>query len=539
MAAGDLDAAAAKLNAAPEGWRKNFQLRMLEAELRERQEAPDRAIELYKQVQADFPNRPAPAVKLVRLLLKADRPAEACDLFDSAVWPGPAAPEVKTGLLAGLAPRADAKRAEVYLDRLPPQVLREPELAARVAAMEAREGLVEKALARLNDAVGPLPAAGEILRVDLLVRRFDFAEALEHARRAAAENPDRIELTRKLLVLLELTRQPEEAHELLKEAFKRWPDDPALMTRLNNLPIPTKPFAELFAVVRAARDKGGFSPQAQFQFALAALQAEDIPAAREALELIPDDGSVDPSLAPLKAVLDSRPHAEWVERSRLDDDLVNQLQVVRTPGARATLAVFTGVRNRCCQLSLAQTDVLFADHPVNVIYMRAGARGYIVGIPGLGTDPESSARGLRDLADSLGPQPLVTMGFSAGGLAATRFASKTGARAAVSFSGPTAVYSYEDKPPEAAMTFVRREAAMLSTRERDVRPDIVEHPEMQVYHLYGAENPEDTRQARRLEGLPNVELIGLEGAAGHATALDALVQGEFDRVLRKILKDIG
>jgi hypothetical protein len=270
----------------------------------------------------------------------------------------------------------------------------------------------------------------------------------------------------------------------------------------------------------------------RYQLALAALGGDDPIRGFELLEhhFTPP---VSILAVPVQTALKMRSPKAWCDASRLVDDRTKEVQIAKSPNARATVVLTTGIMFG--NLPLTFIDGLFAARQINVIYLRDfGKRAYMRGISALGTSEEETIAALKRIAAELGPRHLIAMGSSSGGFSAFRTGALMDADYAVSFSGQTALSTYYDTTRVSAWNpdfFVKAQIA----REGDLPLDLVPflaHPwRTKFLQFFGADSPEDVRQARRLEGSPGVTLHPIAGVADHFVIDYMIGDGSFEKLL--------
>jgi len=157
---------------------------------------------------------------------------------------------------------------------------------------------------------------------------------------------------------------------------------------------------------------------------------------------------------------------------------------------------------------------------------------YQRGIRGLAGTPEAAAAVLRA---ELGPEPVVTVGNSAGGFGAIWFGAMLGAVEAHAFAPQTAIDRWHrlrwmDLRWMAEMHGVRR--LHPDPEHLDLRRYLLAHPSSLRIHLHvSAGHGRDMRHARHLEGLPGVA-IERYPSGGHRLVTDLRDTGDLAGILR-------
>jgi len=156
------------------------------------------------------------------------------------------------------------------------------------------------------------------------------------------------------------------------------------------------------------------------------------------------------------------------------------------------------------------------------------------GFPTLGPDRAASVAGFRRIADAIGGKKIFTFGVSRGGYPALYYGLELGAASVLSLAGAT------DYTREFIETLgpVPRSYLNLAERApdyfRNLRAVCAATPKTRVLIAYGAGDPRDRRQAERIAGLPNVELIPLDYAQ-HNIIEPLIRQKEFLPLLQRFL----
>ncbi|HEX8231810.1 MAG TPA: hypothetical protein VF559_00490 [Caulobacteraceae bacterium] len=163
---------------------------------------------------------------------------------------------------------------------------------------------------------------------------------------------------------------------------------------------------------------------------------------------------------------------------------------------------------------------------------------YQQGLLGISRDMEGTREYLAGLLAPHEGARLATLGASSGGYAAIVFGCWLGARRVAAFSPQTAItkrivaqYAALDTPE--ATEFLHGSGGVLDLRtflQAQESP-----PEITVY--FGADHPQDTKEARRLEGLANVSLVAVEGVEGHSVTAALKRQGRLDDILEQLTGD--
>jgi hypothetical protein len=239
---------------------------------------------------------------------------------------------------------------------------------------------------------------------------------------------------------------------------------------------------------------------------------------------------------PVQKALKSRDAKAWRSASRLIDDRTKEVQVTKSAKARGTVVLTTGITFG--NLPLAFIDALFASHDFNAVYLRDfGKRVYLRGLSALGADEEAMIEALKRMAADLGGKRVIAMGSSSGGFSAMRVGALMGADIAVSFSGQTALASYLDTTRVSAWNpnfFVKVQMEREGALPFDLLPVLSKPSKTKFLQFYGADDPEDTRQALRLKDLTNVMLIPVRGVGDHFVVDHMIADGSFEALLKEL-----
>jgi len=129
------------------------------------------------------------------------------------------------------------------------------------------------------------------------------------------------------------------------------------------------------------------------------------------------------------------------------------------------------------------------------------------------------------------------MGSSSGGFSAMRVGALMGADVCVSLSGQTALASYLDTTRVSAWNpsfFVKVQMEREGNLPFDLVPVLSRPSKTKFLQFYGADDEEDTRQALRLKGIPNVLLIPVRGVGDHFVVDHMIADGSFDALLKEL-----
>ena len=535
LEAGQAEEAARLMEAALARWPQSSRLQLTKGEVLHKQAGGATAALYYTTLLDERPSH-AWAVGRLRQLLPDCRLSEVEAIaIAQAILASKASDAERPGLFDALLKSLGAEAHLTFLRAVAPgsRLFR---LEWKLAVAETEGANVEAAIDMLEKAraEGRSNDMAVSLLSDLLgvVSRDD--EAIDLLKQAVERDPDRPDPYRRLVNFLQRTNDFKQAGEVIESAFERWPNDWMLLFRLNRLPVEPERLKSIFHKISPTADATAMRDERfRFLFSLACLHVGEVERA-VALLSEPFTAPVDAMANPVIKALGARSVEFWKGATRLKDNRTQDVQVTRAEGARLTVIVPTGIAFG--YLPPAMLDALFAEHNVNAIYLRDfRKRAYRTGVISLGRDEAETIRTLKRLAASLGPERLVTMGGSMGGFAALRYGALLEAYAALSFAGPTELFStYQTtKPTIWNPNFFTR---LMMERESELPNDLVpllrSSEKTRFFQFFGEGLAADERQARRLEGLPNVSVMPVRGVNDHIVADHMIGDGSFDAMLR-------
>jgi pimeloyl-ACP methyl ester carboxylesterase len=238
-------------------------------------------------------------------------------------------------------------------------------------------------------------------------------------------------------------------------------------------------------------------------------------------------------LATLVAMFDAMPRHPPAPLA-FRNDPTEEIQVVRRPDCDSVLLCFCAAGGNI-GLPANFIHPWLGRLPTSLVYIKdlrnfRGGCGY----PTLGPDRASSITAFRRLADEIGGKKIFTVGVSRGGYPALYYGLELGAVAVLSLAGAT------DYTREFVDTLGPVPRAYLNLAERapdyfrNLRASCASAHKTRVLIAYGAGNPRDRKQAERIAGLPNVELIALDYAQ-HNVIEPLIRQGELLPLLDRFL----
>jgi hypothetical protein len=227
-------------------------------------------------------------------------------------------------------------------------------------------------------------------------------------------------------------------------------------------------------------------------------------------------------LATLQAFFDAIPR-DLPEPLAFCEDPKAEIQIVLRPNCDKVLLCFCA-----CQGTLGLPVNLIHQwlgrSPASLVYIK-DLRNYWggCGFPALGPDRTSAIAAFRRIADQVGGKRIYTLGVSHGGYAALHYGLELGAVAVLNLAGAT------DLTPDFVTSLGPIHKEYLTLRELapdytvNLRDSYAAAPRKpHVFLAYSAGHPRDRRQAERMAGLPNVELVEVDYAQHNA--IDPLIR---------------
>ena len=210
------------------------------------------------------------------------------------------------------------------------------------------------------------------------------------------------------------------------------------------------------------------------------------------------------------------------------------LMLLRHPSSRRVTLVFNG---NTSVFSLPPPLVTGTD--THIVMLRDPTRCFgFLGIPELGEDYETCIANLRRIVAALGADELYLVGMSAGGSTAVKVGCDMQAKGVLGFSVPTTLDLKDD---EGAELRHYPQLTKLYTRARHLGIDLAEYyrnssPRPGLALVYSADHQRDSWLAERMRSIPGVQLIDVEGFAGHATYRWMLERGNLGPLIDRLFK---
>lgn len=543
----DRDAVDGRIAAARAQWPRDLRLHLIEGGWLDSTGRVDAALSCLAAARADHPNNPWPAVRLVELFLRHQRPIEAQALFRDAVWTGDAPEQTRTGLLSRVIVTIgamDARRG--YLESLLGDRDDDRFILLKLAAIAFRaqdRDTTESLFARAR-ALGPLTDESRLIELELHLAAARFDEAYSLSSLLLERNPDRVEFARRAIQAAIFAGRVDATVALLEMALTRWPQDWLLLFRYNRCPLPLATDRRLFALLQDRASQMEDNPRWLFQYAIAALRHGEPDRAMGIIEALHDATAVGHMAGPLARALAAHPRATWGNDRQIAHDSDQDVQIIPMAGAKATLLLFASVVGGLGYLPFGLADGLLRQRPVNIVYLRdRNHRSFTGGIASLGPGQPAMIAALRRITDELGV-PVITMGSSIAGVAAIRCAAMMQGHAAISFAGPInlGLNAADDAPPASGTATNGTRQSLFSTftnNDLDIASLIRSSPRTRIHQIFGAGHAPDVEAARCLEGLDNVHFHPIVDCADHFAIEHAIADGRFFTILDQALASIG
>jgi tetratricopeptide (TPR) repeat protein len=528
-----------RLDTAVRHWPANAKLQLLKGTLLEKSQGTPQAA-LHFAGLAENPNIAAMAGKRLLPLIRrgAVTPDSVIELARRVSCSFMDAADKERILNAIVAQSAPDQRNEL-LDVLGSSgILR---LECKLAVRKAEQGAFDEArrILELARQEGRTSAESVSLLAELYARSQRLPEAIAMLMQLRADYPDEPDCYLRLTTLLQRADDFAGAARIFEEAVERWPHNWQLLVRLHRLPLDRQTLERLFdTIARDADEALGKDERFRLQFALLCLHLGRIEQARDVLSLpFAAAASAVPRL--ILKTLTARTPAQWTGGSRLIDVRSAEVQVTRADCPRATVVVPTAIA--LSHLPLAFVDSLFADHAVNVVYLRDFAgRAHLRGVPALGRGETGTIEALGQLISSLGAARTIVMGTGAGGFTALRYGALLEADIAIAFSAPTELNTVFGEAKRAIANPNFPGTALLE-RDGDLPLDLV--PLLSTPRrtksilIYGDDAANDARQAQRVEGLPGVTLKPVAGIGDSNVLLHMIADGSFDQLIESLVEN--
>jgi hypothetical protein len=142
---------------------------------------------------------------------------------------------------------------------------------------------------------------------------------------------------------------------------------------------------------------------------------------------------------------------------------------------------------------------------------------------------------LAGICDRLNAERLLTVGFSAGGFAAVRYALDLGAYGAITFSEPTTFAAEDYASDRRGFNTFQRIRRIAGEHMGDLKPLLLRRkPPLQLVCVFGEKMEIDRWHAERIADVPGVALAEMEDYAEHGTRERAVASGAFTRMVSAV-----
>jgi hypothetical protein len=212
------------------------------------------------------------------------------------------------------------------------------------------------------------------------------------------------------------------------------------------------------------------------------------------------------------------------------DDLTEEVQVVRRPGADTVILAFCDFAHHL-GLPISMMHRWLGQLPASIIYLRDfRCLCHLPGVQALGADREPTLEELRRIVGLLGAKRVLCYGTSSGVFPALHYGLELRADAVLALAGPTnlsvAFSASREGSPMSRIQKLMPEAAI------DLRQPYADaaHPPRALI-VYAENEWDDRLQAENLAGLPSITLHAVEGSAVHNVTMTLIRLGRFPAVV--------
>lgn len=235
----------------------------------------------------------------------------------------------------------------------------------------------------------------------------------------------------------------------------------------------------------------------------------------------------------LKTLGANCPSDAELRRPLVADDGTSDVIVARG-GRSAAVLVFTGLADRIV-MPIPVFDRYLAELDLGAVYLRDRHKlAYLGGVRSLAPDYDSTIERLRELLRDMGVETLHTIGNSAGGFGAISYGLDLGAEHMLAFAAPIVgreeVLTWDRRAPVG----MQRVFDVVPLERRDAPARIAASSSGHFHLIFGADSPDDRRHAESVKDCARVELLPVEGLAGHGALFAFANAGR----LRPLLRDL-
>ncbi len=535
---GEIERAADLFDRAIERWPKNSKLLLLKGDVLAQTAGLYQAAMHYAELLAHPTVAQWAAPRLFQIVRDKSLPLDEAIALVKRVCDAREDTRLKAQILDRLLDRGDPRERELLLDVLGrhSSIFR---YEFKAAVQKTEKGECDAAIEILESARrnGRSSEPSTFLLAELYAVSSRFSEAVALLDELLEQHPEHPEIYRRLVHMLQRAGDFERAVDVFEIAIRRWPQDWLLIYRFNRLSIKPGRQAQIFdAISRASDDMQDRNDRCRFHFGLACLHNGHVERGYEHLTARFEEPTASTAGHIVKALGARSPRA-WTAGSRLLDDRTREVQIVRAEGARATIVV--PATFQFGNLPLAMVDALFAEHGLNVVYLRdLGQRAFLRGIAAMGATDECTLIGLAKLIAELGAKRTIFMGASAGGFTALRYAALLNGDVAVSFAGPTALSPVYESTRASIWNqdfFIKTWLARETDLPHDLVPVLSKPTRTKFRQYFGELATADAQQARRIERLSGVTLFPMPGIGDHFIAHHMIGDGSFDALIEELV----
>ncbi len=398
-------------------------------------------------------------------------------------------------------------------------------LASRLM-LAGRSGAAADQL-RQAEAEAPLPPYAQRMKTLLSPFLTSYGQGYEDLRDA----PDAAAIgslrLRRMARFASAAGRHDDAYQAVTQAVQEFPGDWQVLYRIVRCKLSMDQRRSLVEQLQSYGQTHGTDQSWDLQLAVLLLQLGQAQAAQALLEPIHSHTAIGWSARSLSAALNALgPKLAAPRDIPLDQEIVH----LPKDGATGTLIVFTNGTAGVELLPSHYFDLVFADLPLNLIYLRDFS-GLVFqnGLQSMAGGRDELHAHLRQMtADS--PGPIATLGNCFAGHSATRAAMDIGATHAISLAGLLSV------PEEDSILISQGLAELRNAGEvYDLVPKIKANKALQVTHAYGAKFDADAKRARALSNIRSVKKVRLHQVNHHYVGTECVAQGLMPKILKSFL----
>ncbi|HUO11155.1 MAG TPA: hypothetical protein VMU37_00210 [Caulobacteraceae bacterium] len=267
----------------------------------------------------------------------------------------------------------------------------------------------------------------------------------------------------------------------------------------------------------------------------------------KAIDELLADGHVEIAQGALARLRKRDPDLQWTENilelidltpaqagkaSRFVDRREDDVQLVRREGSDLVVFAFCGRMHRM-GLPTWMFQRWMGWLNANVVYLRDFANLHFLGGVRSWGSRQRTAISLQWIVEQLQAKRVICVGNSSGGYAAMFYGLEIGAQGVLNFSGGTNLEPVFN-------TFLNRIDLAKELKQAfpdlglDLRERYLAAAKPRTVVVYGDQAWDDRIQCEHMAGVPDVELISLDGFAGHGTMPELIRRGRFAGVLNDL-----